>query len=74
MIHYMLRSLGYKVVKTADEIYQKITDETFNKIHAICAPYTLTSIERMYGLYKATAYVAQHNIPGAILSCWPDFD
>jgi len=69
MIHSIFRSLGYKVTKTADEIYQKITDETFTQIHAACAPFTLTSVERMYGLYRATTYVAQHNIPGCLVEC-----
>jgi O-methyltransferase len=69
VIHKLLRSFGYKVVKTADEVYHTIHDDTFQAIYAACKPYTMTSAERMYGLYKAVQYVAQNNIPGCLVEC-----
>jgi hypothetical protein len=69
MLHKILRSLGYKLSKTADEVYHTIQDDTFQKLYAPCKPYTLTSAERMYGLYKAVAYIAQNNIPGCLVEC-----
>jgi hypothetical protein len=69
MIHNILRALGYKIIKTADEVYQQINDATFQKIYDECTPFTLTSKERMYGLYKAVAYVAQNNLQGCFVEC-----
>lgn len=69
MIHKILRSFGYKISKTADEVYHTIHDDTFQKIYATCKPYTLTSAERMYGLYKAVVYVVQNKIPGCFVEC-----
>lgn len=45
------------------------SDEQFVRIYGSCRPYTMTSIERMYALYKATAYVALHGIPGDLVEC-----
>lgn len=34
-----------------------------------CAPFTMTSVERMYALYMATKYVVQADIPGDVVEC-----
>jgi len=42
-------------------------DKDFWPIYDLCRPYTMTSIERMYDLYKAVEYVVKAGIPGAIV-------
>ena len=34
-----------------------------------CKPFTLTSVERLYALYKAVEYLARHQIPGGFVEC-----
>jgi hypothetical protein len=41
----------------------------FLEIHAACAGLTMTSIERMYALYKATRYVIDAGVPGDLVEC-----
>jgi hypothetical protein len=44
-------------------------DPQFLPIFEQCRRFSMTSIERMYALYKATEYVARAPIPGAIVEC-----
>ncbi len=44
-------------------------DAEFWPIYDLCRPYTMTSIERMFDLYKSVQYVVQAGIPGAIVEC-----
>jgi O-methyltransferase len=46
-----------------------LEDPAFATLYAQCSPYTMTSIERMYGLYQATRYVAQRELTGAVVEC-----
>lgn len=49
--------------------YPDIVEEAFWAIADKCLPCTLTQIERLYGLYKATEYVQVRKIPGAFVEC-----
>ena len=44
-------------------------DRVFQEIYATCRNFSLTSPSRMYALYQAVAYVARHDVPGAIVEC-----
>lgn len=44
-------------------------DEGFREIYARCRPFTMTSAERMYALYKAVEYVLRARIPGDFVEC-----
>lgn len=44
-------------------------EEQFIPIYENAKPYTMTGLERMYGLYKAVEYVARSQIPGSIVEC-----
>lgn len=44
-------------------------DPEFIQIYQRCQRATMTSIERMYALYKAVAYVVNSNIPGDFVEC-----
>lgn len=41
----------------------------FKAIHEAYSPYTLTTLESMYGLYKAADYVSAAGIPGDLVEC-----
>lgn len=44
-------------------------DPAFHEIYRKCRPYTMTSIERMYAVYKAAQHVSKAGIPGAFVEC-----
>lgn len=44
-------------------------EDAFVPIYEAARQYTMTSLERMYGLYKAVEYVVAHNIPGDFVEC-----
>lgn len=58
-------SLGYKVVK--DDFKERYAE--FLDIYEFCKPYTMTSVERMYALYKGVEYIVKNNIPGDFVEC-----
>lgn len=62
-----LNRLGYKVVKAYDPIMDK--DERFKRIYHRCRPFTHSSKERMYALYKAVEYIVNSKIPGDLVEC-----
>jgi len=67
-----------KILKRADHRLVKIPnpralpfdmDLEFRNIYEACAPFTKTSKERIYAMYKGTEYIERANIPGAIVEC-----
>ncbi len=44
-------------------------DPAFLPIKDVCQPHTMTSVERLYALYKALEYVSAANIQGHIVEC-----
>jgi len=44
-------------------------DKSFLPIFESCKKFTMTSSERMFGLYKAIEYITRAEIPGAIVEC-----
>ena len=67
----VLNKFGYALVKTQ---YQTTTlphdmDPGFQEIYEKTRPYTMTSIHRMYELYKAVQYLVESQIPGDIVEC-----
>lgn len=41
----------------------------FHDIARRCAPYSMTSIERMYALYSAVRYIVKADVPGSLVEC-----
>ena len=41
----------------------------FTALHQRCAPFTMTSVERMHALYEAVRYVSAAHIPGDVVEC-----
>ena len=44
-------------------------DESFEEIYNQCKEFTMTSIERMYALYKSVRYIINSKIPGDFVEC-----
>ena len=69
-LNRLVRPFGYEVVRPRKKIDPDIlSDEAFMKILAVCQPYTMTSVERMYGLYQSVKYIVERDIPGDIVEC-----
>ena len=64
----ILHKLGYKLINTK-RINEPDLEEEFLEIYKKCKPFTMTSIERMYGLYTSIKYIIQNNIPGDLVEC-----
>jgi O-methyltransferase len=59
--------LGYTVVRKTPS--HPDMEEGFVDVYERCKDYTMTSMERMYAMYKATEYVVRHKIAGDIVEC-----
>ena len=44
-------------------------DPAFAQVHACCAPFTMTSVERMYALWEAVRYIRRRDVPGDVVEC-----
>lgn len=70
----MLSFLKKKKVKIKEEVVPQqipvdIKEAAFQKLYNLCKPFTMTSAERMYSLYKAVNYILENNIPGDFIEC-----
>ena len=63
----ILAKVGISVTRTG-ALYDPI-DSDFWDIYRRCSPYTGSSIERMYGLFKGIEYIVNAGIDGAIVEC-----
>lgn len=61
---------GYTVTKNQpnEKKYPDIEKEFWN-FFDLCKPYTMTSVERLYSLYKSVDYLIRNNIPGDFVEC-----
>lgn len=59
--------MGYTVQRNS--VYPDDLEASFRTICDRVRPFTMTSVQRMYGLYKAVEYVVGHRIPGDIVEC-----
>ena len=70
----MLSFLKNKKQKIKEEVVAQqipvdIKEAAFEKLYNLCKPFTMTSTERMYSLYKAVNYILENNIPGDFVEC-----
>ncbi len=62
--------LGYQVnIQKISFPYDIKTDQAFMELYVQCKPYSMTSLERMFGLYQALCYVLENKIPGDFVEC-----
>ncbi|MBL7766753.1 MAG: class I SAM-dependent methyltransferase [Chitinophagaceae bacterium] len=64
-INKVLKGFGFKIIK--DDTREKYAE--FLDLYEFCKPYTMTSIERMFALYKGVEYIIKNNIPGDFVEC-----
>jgi predicted O-methyltransferase YrrM len=73
LLKKVLANSGYQIVRAEASIYgQPVPHELepeFLALYEKCRPFTMTTLERLYAAYKAACYVAQHQIPGAVVEC-----
>lgn len=69
LIQKSLQYSGYQLIKRNKLHILKDMEPAFLEIYQKCRPYTMTSPERMYALYKAIQYIVRNNIPGDIVEC-----
>jgi O-methyltransferase len=65
MIQQLLHGCGYRIIW----LQPPDLDRDFLDLYHQCKTYTMTTIERMYALYKATRYIAEHKILGDVVEC-----
>lgn len=67
----ILKGTGYQVVKdsTLKKTAFKNMDSEFESIYQKCAPFTMTTVERMYSLFTAIKYTVENDISGDIVEC-----
>lgn len=63
--------LDYQLLMIHQQLLAEFTDAEpqFREIYERCKPFTMTSIERLYSLYKSVQYVAAAEIPGDLVEC-----
>jgi len=64
-LNILFNKFGYKLIFN----YEKEAYSEFYDLYLECKPYTMTSIERMYALYKGVEYVVKNNIEGDFVEC-----
>ena len=69
----VLRRLGYRLepVPLAGRLERSHPDldAAFGPVHARCAPFTMTTVERMYALWEAVRHVCRRGIAGDLVEC-----
>ena len=64
--------MGYALVKKnsySPAVFPDIKEAEFWELFALCKPFTMTSVDRMYALYNAVRYVLEQNIKGDFVEC-----
>jgi O-methyltransferase len=63
--------LDYQILMTHQQLLAGIIDlePRFHELYERSKTFTMTSVERLYSVYKAVEYLAKANIPGDILEC-----
>ena len=73
IIRKALQSLGYDIIKLKDTKTNNglpvDMEPAFIQLYEQCKPYTMTSPERAYSLFKAVEYVIKNNISGDFVEC-----
>ncbi len=71
LVQKFLGRYGYAIInlRSRKSLFPDIKEQEFWDIYDSCTPYTMTSIERMYSLYKSVEYVLSNNIKGAFVEC-----
>jgi len=66
---FTLRRMPQFEVERRDLDLPRDMDPAFIEVYRAASPYTMTSAERMYGLFSAVRHVVAHDIPGDLVEC-----
>ncbi len=72
LILRFMQNNGYDIVKLNKKEKNGVAvdmESAFADLYLQCKPYTMTSIERMYSLFKSVEYVVKNNIEGDFVEC-----
>src|SRR5688572_16940726 len=69
LMGYVLARRGWDLVRRDERPDRADMEEEFLALHARCAPFTMTSIERMYALYQGVRHVVRAGVPGDVVEC-----
>lgn len=70
LINKTFRLMGYVPTKSAYTLPPDLAaDLDFVAVYSRCRPFTMTSPERMYALYKSVQYVIENGISGNFVEC-----
>ncbi|NPA44138.1 MAG: macrocin O-methyltransferase [Chlorobi bacterium] len=64
-----IKRLGYKVQKINSVEFFPDMEDDFFKLAEKCKPFTMTSTERLYSLYKSVEYSIKNKIDGDYVEC-----
>lgn len=62
----MLDGLGYNIARKAPP---PDMEPEFLELFSQCSPHSMTSVERMYGLYSSVNYIVNGGVQGAFVEC-----
>ena len=66
ILKYITLKLGFKINPLGPS---KDMDREFKEIYLLCKKYTMTPVERMYGLYQSINYITKSDIKGDFVEC-----
>ncbi len=69
LILRIIKKLGYKVQKINEPVFLADMDKDFFELAKKCKPFTMTSTERLYSVYKSVEYCIKNNIEGDFVEC-----
>lgn len=72
VVNFLLRILSkisdFKLVPKEEKV-SKDMDPRFNQIYLSCKDYSMTSLDRMYSLFKSVIYIVENDIQGDFVEC-----
>ena len=68
-IRKILALINLEPIKSKTESTYPDMEKEFLKLAEKCLPYTMTSTERLYSVYKSTEYIIANNITGDFVEC-----
>jgi len=69
IITKILKKAAYKLEKVNQNNYFPDMEKKFLELAEKCKPYTMTSVERLYSVYKSVEYIIKNNISGDFIEC-----
>jgi O-methyltransferase len=68
VIKILVKASDFRLVSKKEKV-AKDMDSRFYPIFEKCKDYSMTSLDRMYSLFKSVIYIVENNIPGDFVEC-----